>query len=521
MRGGDPASRTGRSSRSRSFRLLLLSPFCALSLLSAQEKRDDQASWERLRDIVLENGRIVSVEHLTSPSLVLPNNHIVKNLPPRTVVRWTLSPAEGSNIHAEMWLPDPSLWNGRFLGLGNGGAAGAIHPGGFLRFITQNFVVATTDLGTSPNPDSGIANPEVWKDFGFRATHLMTASAKKIAKVYYGRDPELSYFLGRSTGGQQAMQEAQRFPEDYDGIVAEVPAHCRTPLHAYFLWNDQILRTCKFSKEQEATIVAAGVEYMAKRESPHSAGKFVSDPRVADKDIAAVIYLAREKDPTITDSQADGLKKLFEGPRHEVSGERIFDGIPVGSSLSAAHGHLYLFKWVFGGDKNLATVNFGNDFDTYTNALAPFLNAENADLKAFANRGGKILLITGTADSVVPYHATIDYYDRLIEASGGLDAAQSFARLFVIPGMDHNGGPGINSLPNTLDLIMKWREEGIVPERIAGRRMVEGKLDFEMPIFPYPTKSQWSAERQIYLPEEGPRGGVSRIPERFRATPKE
>jgi feruloyl esterase len=520
MKRAQPAARSCRSSLFRRWVFPLFVTLCALSPLRAEGEADPGNPWSRIRDIEIENGRILSVEFTTSPTLVL-NNNTVNNLPPRTVVKWTMSPAEGSNINAEMWLPEPSSWNDRFVGLGNGGAAGSIHPGGLIRFVRQNFAVATTDLGTSPNSDSGIANPEVWKDFGFRATHLMTVTAKKIAHAYYGRDPKFSYFLGRSTGGQQAMQEAQRYPEDYDGIVAEVPAHCRTPLHAYFLWNDQILQTCRFSAAQEANIIAAGVEYMASREGPDSAGKFVSDPRCAEEDIAAVVKLAMQKDPTLTAAQTEGLKKLFEGPRHAVTGEFIFGGIPFGSTLADAHGHLYLYRWVFGPEKRLNTIDFGKDFDTYTAALAPFLNAENADLSEFARRGGKIIMISGTADSVVPFHATIDYYERLIATSGSLEATLGFARLFVVPGMGHGGGPGITSVSDPLELVMKWREKGLAPDTISGTRVVDGKKAIEMPLFPYPTQSAWSAEKKAYLPVSGPRGGVGRIAESFRAAPAE
>ena len=128
-------------------------------------------------------------------------------------------------------------------------------------------------MGTAPNSDSGIGNPEVWKDFGFRATHLMTVAAKQVIRAYYGKEPELSYFSGGSTGGQQALQEAQRYPEDYDGIAAAVPAHCRTPLHAYFLWNDQILKKCPFTKAQEASVIAAANEYMARAGDPGGGGE--------------------------------------------------------------------------------------------------------------------------------------------------------------------------------------------------------------------------------------------------------
>ncbi len=433
----------------------------------------------------------------------------------RTIVKVVVSPAKGSNINVEVWLPEADKWNARFLGLGNGGAAGHIDPGGLDGASADGFAVATTDMGTAPNPDSGIGNPEVWKDFGFRATHLMTVVGKQIVKAHYGKAPELSYFSGGSTGGQQALQEAQRYPEDYDGIAAAVAAHCRTPLHAYFLWNEQILRKCPFTKEQDASVMAAANEFMASREIPAAAGKFVSDPRCTAQDIEAVIALALKKDATLTGEHATALRKLFDGPRHAVTGERIFNGIPLGSSIEASHGHLYLFNWVFGKDKKLEDINFGADIDTYTAKLAPYLNAENPDLSAFEKRGGKLIMTLGTADSVVPYHASIDYYERVINHFGGLEKVQSFFRFYVVPGLSHGGGPGINQLPSLLDAVKTWRETGTAPFALQGRHGENGKPSWEMPIYPYPTKTGWNAFTSTFQPVDGPRGGVERIAERF------
>lgn len=439
----------------------------------------------------------------------------------RTVVKLLLQPAKGSNINVEVWLPDAAKWNGRFLGLGNGGAAGKINSGSLAASSAAGYAVATTDMGTAPNADSGIGNREVWKDFGFRATHLMTVVGKQFVKAHYGKAPEFSYFSGGSTGGQQALQEAQRYPEDYDGITAAVPAHCRTPLHAYFLWNDQILKKCPFTQEQEASVIAAANEFMAQREIPLAAGKFVSDPRCSMQDIEAVITLARKRDASLTDDHAAALRKLFDGPRHAVTGERVFNGIPLGSSLSAAHGHLYLFNWVFGKDKKLEDINFGADLDTYTAELAPYLNAENADLSAFEKRGGKLIATTGAADSVVPPHATIDYYERVVEHFGGLEKVRSFFRLYLIPGMAHGGGPGVNQAPNLLDAVRAWREQGIAPAALTGRHVVNGKTEWEIPLQPYPQKTGWNAQTSSFEAMDGPRGGVERVSERFRPAAKE
>ena len=473
---------------------------------------------DAIRKLKIDHGTMVLAERFASPTETAPNGDTFDNLSPRTIIKIVLAPAKGSHIQLEIWLPDVERWNGRFLGLGNGGAAGSIHMGGLVSSLTAGYAVATTDMGTSPDPDSGIGNPEVWKDFGFRATHLMTVSAKQIIETYYGRNPEYSYFNGGSTGGQQALQEAQRYPEDYDGIIANIPAHCRTPLHAYFLWNEQIFSYCSFTESQKANVIAAGNEYMAVRETPATAGKLVSDPRCDAQDIAAVIALVMKKDPTLTQAHAEALRKLLAGPTHAITGERIFCGIPLGSSFDGAIGHLYLFKWVFGAEKNLMEMDFGKDIDAYTSALGPYLNAENPDLSPFEKRGGKMLMISGSADSCVPYHASLDYYERVVEHFGRIEKVKSFLRFYIIPGMAHGlgSGPGINHLPNMLDLVIDWREKGVVPDRIPARRIVDGKTEIEMPLYPYPIKPAWDATTAKFTPVDGPRGGVERVAERFR-----
>lgn len=467
-------------------------------------------------NLKIDNGLVVSVAREAEPRLVVDDKVLHENLPPRTVVKLVLNPAAGSNARVEVWLPDAVNWNGRLLGQGNGGAAGRIGPGGLAWPLAQGYAVATTDMGTAPDENSGVGNREVWKDFGYRATHLMTVAAKQVIAAYYGKAPEYSYFNGGSTGGQQALQEAQRYPEDYDGIVAAIPAHCRTPLHAYFLWNEQILWRCPFTEEQNAAVMAAGNEWMASRETPPVAGRFVSDPRVRPGDVEAVIALAMKKDATLTADHAAALRKLFDGPRHAVSGERIFGGVPLGSSLLTARGHLYLFKWVFGAEKRMEEIDFGADIDAYTTALGPYLNAENPDLAAFSARGGKLLMFSGSADAVVPYHATMDYYERASDQAGGLDAAKSFFRFYMIPGMGHWGGPGINQPPDMLGAVRAWRERGVAPEKLTGRRVVEGKTELEMPLYPYPTLTGWDAEKSAFVPVDGPRGGIERVAAAFR-----
>jgi feruloyl esterase len=480
----------------------------ALALLAAAPAAEGPHTIEAIRRCALEHATITQLERQESETLETPNQPPMKGLPPRTVVRLTLRPEQGSNIVVAVWLPDAARWNGRLLGLGNGGAAGGISVRTPVGRAAGGYAVVTTDMGTAPNPASGNGNSAVWRDFGHRATHLMTVAAKTIVRAAYGRDAERCYFVGSSTGGQQALQEAQRHPEDYDGIVANVPAHCRAPLHAYFLWNHQILARTPFTEAQQKAVITAANQHFAEREPPATAGRMVSDPRCTPADIAAVIARARSADPSISDTQAEALRQLFDGPRHAVTGERIFNGVPLGSSWNNARGHLYLFHWVFGAQQDLLKLDWNADVDRYLAALGPDLNAEDDDLGRFRARGGRLLMVSGSADPIVPYHATLDYYERLVERTGSLAAVQEFCRFYLIPGMGHGSeGPGVNTMPDLLALVVDWREKGVAPQALRARRMVEGKTELDLQIQPYPGSA------------DGPRGGVERIAERFRRPP--
>lgn len=490
----------------------------ASSSITAAQEEDRRL--EPILELEIEGGMVTLAHRYPATTHTTVDGRTLE-LPARTVVKLFLNPEENSNIEVEIWLPDAGNWNSRFLGMGSGGASGRINSSSLIGPLMAGYAVATSDMGTAPNPDSGIDNPEVWKNFGYRATHLMTVTAKQVITAHYGQAPELSYFHGASTGGQQALQTAQRYPEDYDGIIAAIPAHCRTPLHAYFLWNDQILRECHFSAEQETSVISAGKEYMARRETPPLAGKLISDPRCSPQDIEAVISLAREKDPTLTEEHAAALRKLFDGPRHAVTGERIFNGIPLGSALRSAHGHLYLFRWAFGREKRLEDINFSTDIDSYTATLGPYLNADNPDLSAFRQRGGKLIMTSGTEDSTVPFHATLDYYERVVEHFGDLTEVRSFFRYFLIPGMAHGGGSAIATVPGMLHVLRDWREKGITPDRIDGLRIHSDDGDIPVPLYPYPAKLGWDQEKEQFKAIDGERGGVERISDAFLPAARE
>ena len=186
---------------------------------------------EKIISTLISDTEILSLTHEISGRIET-SAGTLENLPPFCRVQLKMTPGSGSLIYTEVWLPDD--WNGIFVGTGNGGIAGQVAYGWLVPFVQEGYAVANTDMGTSRGEKSGIGNPDVWKDFGWRATHLMTKAAKELIRVRYDRDPAYAYFVGSSTGGQQAMKEAQCFPEDYDGILAAVPANSRLNLHTFF-----------------------------------------------------------------------------------------------------------------------------------------------------------------------------------------------------------------------------------------------------------------------------------------------
>ena len=404
------------------------------------------------------------------------------------VVDLTLRPAPGSEVRVEVALPPPGRWDGRLVGVGNGGGGGWLPSKEFGAHLRRGRAVTTTDLGTKRDPThAGIGSPEVRKDFGHRATHLAMVAGRTLAEAVYGRGPRFVYFLGGSTGGQQGMMLAQRHPEDCDAILSAVPAHARTALHAYFLWNWRALHrpdgSLLFTDGQERSWHAAALEAFAPGERLERArGRFASDPRWTPALLEDALRRAAARDPSLSPAHLDALRRLCGGPRHAVTGRRIHGGLPPGGPFAPAMGNLWIFHWVFGPDFDPLRFDFGADFDRYEAALAPDLDAESVDLDAFRARGGRLLVYSGTSDSCVPWHATASWYERLV-ARYGLAEARAFCRYYLLPGRAHTGGPGVQTVRDEFDLLVRWREKGVAPAPV-GHGMTPPA--FDLPLEPWP-----------------------------------
>jgi feruloyl esterase len=435
----------------------------------------------------------------------------ITNLPPYCEVVATIAPTPDSSIGVRVWLPT-SRYNGRYLGTGNGGYAGGYFQSELADGINRGFATANTDMGQTGgagvNGDAMIGHSEKWKDFGWRATHLMTTFSKALINAFYGDPAHRSYFAGCSTGGQQALMEAQRFPYDYDGILAGAPAFNRTHIHTVPVaqYRATHANATSYIPPTKLDVVNQAVLAQCRgRDGGALTDAFLSDPRACKFDPATLACPAGTDGLSCLNAdQVAAMKVYYAGSVNLATGALINPGNARGSETSnpAALGLALnesldepsfdsLFKWVFGATWQWQTFDFNRDVDSVDSVLAADLNATSTDLRSFAGNGGKLILYAGWADPLIPSQSSINYFNALVSSYGGthyptaLPKTQKFARLFMAPGMWHcNGGPGPNSFggaiqqpPPTYDAqndlltsLTQWVEKGTAPNSVIATK---------------------------------------------------
>jgi len=416
-------------------------------------------------------------------------------------------PSARSNVQIEVWLPLHG-WNSRLLGLGSGGFGGIIEYGQLSDALRGGYVAATTDMGTSPasptQADALIGEPEKWKDFGYRATHTMTVIAKRLVVTFYGKGAEFSYFSGCSTGGQQGLQEAQRFPADYDGIVSGAPAYARTRLHTAILWNYRELSSGVNAGFTHAKLALLSTAML------HACGTYVEESSLVQViNPAACVFdpeLLRctkaNEENCLSSEDLNIIKRVHAGPK-TPSGRQIYPGLAWGSEAgwnlppAQKNGQTVpfasIFRWVWGLSWKWTSFDFDGDVVTLDQRLGPWLNATDPDLAKFRQLGHKMLLYHGWADPLVAPQGSIDYFEQVMkkgERSGTQPLVVSSTRLYMIPGMAHCGG---GTGPAHLDLLPSlraWVESGVVPEKITVAPFQKGAPSGTQLLCPYPVQAQ-------------------------------
>ena len=479
------------------------------ALLSIGATPAAAASCEGLFGLVLQDTTITAIESFKGGTYTAPDGEVFTNLPPFCRIAANLTPTPDSNIKIEVWMPY-SGWDGRYLGTGNGGIGGVIVYGGLAFFLSFNWAVANTDLGTSPAATQGglvlTGHPQKQIDFATRSTNLMTVRAKQIIEAFYGERPRYSYFFGCSTGGGQGVHEALQFPGDYDGVIARAPAMNVTHNSAGNIWNGQAFDgPANITMAQAAAVTAVVLKQCAGKDGGLSSDNFLTDPRDCYWDPAALQCTDGPADaPTcLTRSQAAALRKFYQGPINPRTGERIYAGRVRGSESNSgypANNEAFLpsafVDWALGNDFDWRTFDFDHDMDTVDEKLAFALNANTADLEEFRSRGGKLILWHGFADPRIPTLNTIAYYERLIasrtpgnghgkgERKEGLRRTQEFARLFLGPGVGHCGGGAGPDTFADLPPLVQWVEHGIAPDQIIASKVTGGVTAFSRPLCP-------------------------------------
>jgi feruloyl esterase len=444
-----------------------------------------------------------------------------KNLPAFCRVQATLKPAPDSDIKIEVWLPLTG-WNGRFRGQGNGGFAGYVDYTSLGIAISSGFAAAGTNTGHDGSPiDASWAkgHPDKIVDFGWRAIHEMTLKAKAIVQAFYGEAPKHSYFTGCSNGGRQALMEAQRFPEDYDGIIAGAPANYWTKVFATFIFDIQAMQstTGSYIGPDKIPVIAKAVAAACDANDGVKDG-VLNDPRACRFNPEILLCKQGDSADCLSAPQVAALKKIYAGP-HDASGKLMYPGFEPGGE----DGPGGWVTWIGQGPgKDLQTLFangfFGNmitskepvDLKTINVEVAVKLadeqqgktfNADDPNLKAFAARGGRLIMYHGWSDAALPPRGAINYFES-VQAALGRQQTDAFMRLYMAPGVQHcGGGPGANAFGQSAlrsdpqhdihEALEQWVEKDTAPERIIATKFVNPAdhskgAAMTRPLCPYP-----------------------------------
>ena len=446
-------------------------------------------------------------------SLKLPNTRVTAaeakaaaaGLPAHCRVALTITPTSDSDIKSEIWLPLTG-WNGKFLAVGNGAWGGSIQYAALADSLRRGYAAASTDTGhTGTDASFAMGHPEKLIDFGYRSVHETAVQGKATVKALYGAAPRFSYFNGCSGGGRQAFMEAQRYPEDFDGIVAGAPGYNRTD--AAFQTIQMIQAT---HKTPESFIPAS--KYPAIRQAALNAcdakdglqDGLISDPPACRFDPGVLACTGADHPNCLTQPQIAAARMIYS-PVIDASGTEISAGLEPGSEMhwgsvsgNTPHG-MYndLLRFIVFKDPewDYRTLDVSKHLDMARKADNGILAATSTDLTPFANRGGKLLIYHGWEDQNIPPRSSVSYYTQLLSTMGRRE--EDAVKLYMVPGMGHCGG---GSGPNQFDMIAaleQWRERGRAPGAIIASRVEDGRVTRTRPLCPYPQMATYTGSGSI------------------------
>jgi len=486
-------------------------------------------SCDSLADLKLPDTTITSSQIVPGGGFTPPQSDPMGDLPPFCRLEGAIRPSPDSDIRFEVWMP-ASGWNSKLRGIGNWGFGGSITYGNMGPPLRNGYAVVATDTGhIAERHDLGwaLGHPEKLTDFGYRAVHAMTESAKAAIRKFYGEAPRASFFEGCSNGGREGLMEAERFPQDYQGILVGSPVINATHALTAALYNMPSSRAAHIPPNKIPAIAAAVIAACDAQDGVRDG--ILNEPRKCHFDPDSLLCQGTESDGCLTKPQAAHLKEWYSGLR-DTKGELLYPGyLPGGEEGEGGWGSWLEGKlWgqatmsVYGMNfyRNIVFEDLAWDYHSVSAQKAleiadaktgGILNATDPDLRRFKAQGGKLIIYHGWSDPGIPTLATTNYYDQ-VAASTGKDDVGSFVRLYLAPGMQHCGagaGPnffgqfdmsslGTDNVATTLDpqhnifsALEQWVEKGVAPGPIVATKFVDDLdpsqgVKLTRPLCPYP-----------------------------------
>jgi tannase/feruloyl esterase len=475
------------------------------------------------------NTSIISATPVTSGTLAVSAEMTLSNLPSFCRVQGASKPSADSNIFFEVWLPEPQNWNTKFLSSGEGGFAGAPNytrnglDGGMDELVRRGYATASTDTGHRSSEQAwAVGHPEKAIDYLFRAKHLVTIAAKGLITGYYGKSASRSYFNSCSNGGRQGLMEAQRYPDDYDGFVIGAPWNFQSHSNAGFVWNAQAL-AAPGAAIPAAKLPAINRAALAACDAHDGlADGVIGNPATCRFDPAVLLCRGPESDACLTQPQITALQKIYAGPSNPRTGEQIFPGLAVGSetgwtnmlreSNASGLGAGYFGNLVYENPKwDFRTFNFDSHMAEADSKVGRLGNAIGVDYSHVSKRGVKIIQYHGWNDQTLQPAYSPQYYDQVVKANGGLEATQTFYRLYMVPGMAHCyfgsgasafGGvgqqiPPVRDATHDVQLALEaWVEQGVTPQQLVATKFADDKaatrtVKLTRPLCAHPTTPRY------------------------------
>ena len=452
--------------------------------------------------VVMPAGPISAISGSTAVAPTCSSDNAAPQLPALCRVQGTIGPGQ---IKFEVWLPLGG-WNGKYQGLGNHGFAGNIEYTDMAPELLKGYAVSGTDTGHQGSATAWMQNGQQIVDYGSRGIHEMTVKSKAIIEAFYGKAPKYSYFNGCSTGGKEGLMEAQRYPEDYDGInVAGSANFDQIGNRIQYVWNGVV--SGQKAETQLAGATLALINKKVLEVCDKDGDGVVDNPLACDFQPSTLLCAPGQTSDCLTQARVTALEQVYQGP-HNSHGEEIYPGLPRGSELGW-NGHTtspnifataqQFFQFMVypnnsgnpALDWNYRTFNFDSDTVYAKQHFSALLDAVNPDLSGFRSRGGKLLFTHAWSSTVHTGTRSIEYYEQVARRMHGGDKdrgylfgkTQEFFRLFMAPSANGSKGPStLDSMP----ALERWVEQGIAPASLLAVHKTGGVVDRSRPLCPYP-----------------------------------